>query len=223
MNIYIDTLGCPKNFCDSEGAAGVMEKEGHKIVCSPQEADVILINTCGFIRDAKEESIDHIIELSELKKEGVRLIVSGCLTQRYGEELHRELPEIDVILGVNDYDKLTCILSDLANGKKENHLNHQEGIYVELGKRKNLGPSHTSYLKIAEGCDNVCAYCIIPQIRGGYRSREKERILEEARQLVSDGCKEIILVAQDVTAYGTDLMARINCRRCSILFARLRK
>lgn len=205
MRIYIETLGCPKNWTDSENAAGLMAQAGHRIVDDPAEADAILVNTCGFIQDAKEESIDRILSLAEEKTGGRRLLVSGCLSQRYGKDLQKEIPEVDVFLGVNEYHRLPDILDALDREAGSLHLDGPPDFYKELPARKRLGPSFTSYLKIAEGCDNHCAYCSIPGIRGGYRSRSIERVAAEAVELVGQGCKELILVAQDVTAYGVDL------------------
>ncbi|PKM84982.1 MAG: 30S ribosomal protein S12 methylthiotransferase RimO [Firmicutes bacterium HGW-Firmicutes-11] len=205
MIIYIETLGCPKNLTDSEGAAGILKKAGHQLTEDVSKADVILVNTCGFIQDAKEESIDRILDMAEERQRGARLIVSGCLSQRYGTTLQKEFPEVDVFLGVNDYARLPEILDhlDLEIGKL--YHSQDSGSYPEFESRHSLGPSYTAYLKIAEGCDNRCAYCSIPGIRGAYRSRSMDKILEEAAKLVSEGCKEIILIAQDVTAYGIDI------------------
>lgn len=205
MKIFIETLGCEKNTADSESAGGILERAGHEIVTTPMQADAIMVNTCGFINDAKEESIDRIFDMTEYKKNGGILIVSGCLSQRYGAELYEQMPEVDIFLGVNDYAKLPEILENHKNGQREKHLHTYEKVYLELGERKRIKPLYSAYLKIAEGCDNVCAYCIIPSIRGGYRSRKKEDILKEANELSQDGCKELILIAQDVTAYGKDL------------------
>lgn len=205
MRIYIETLGCPKNVSDSEYTAGLLAEAGHVIVNDAGEADAILVNTCGFINDAKEESIDRILELSQERSEEGILIVSGCLSQRYGEDLGKALPEADILLGVNEYQNLPQILDEYQKGKQELYFSSYEKEYSEMQARTSLGVSYSSYLKIAEGCDNVCAYCVIPAIRGGYRSRKKENILGEAQHLAENGCKELILVAQDVTAYGIDL------------------
>lgn len=204
MKFYIDTLGCPKNITDSEGAAGLLEQDGHEFVLEPEKADVLIINTCGFIQDAKEESIDRILDMVSLKKKEKRLVVTGCLSQRYGNQLATLLPEIDIILGVDEYHQLPELLNKHKHGTKVTNFHLDDDSYRELGVRKNLGKPYSKYLKIAEGCDNVCAYCIIPSIRGGYRSRSKEDIIQEARELTRNGCKELILVAQDVTAYGID-------------------
>ena len=205
MRIYIETLGCPKNVSDSEYTAGLLAEAGHVIVNDAGEADAILVNTCGFINDAKEESIDRILELSQERSEEGILIVSGCLSQRYGEDLGKALPEAYILLGVNEYQNLPQILDEYQKGKQELYLSSYEKEYSKMQARTSLGVSYSSYLKIAEGCDNVCAYCVIPAIRGRYRSRKKENILEEAQRLAENGCKELILVAQDVTAYGIDL------------------
>ncbi|MBQ3107904.1 MAG: 30S ribosomal protein S12 methylthiotransferase RimO, partial [Firmicutes bacterium] len=205
MRIYIETMGCPKNIVDSETAAGLLESKGHEIVAAPEDAEAILVNTCGFINDAKTESINRIFDLSAYKEEnGAILMVSGCLSQRYGTQFAEAMPEADIIVGVNDYDRLPEILeqyqkdTQVCTGRKEDE------DYVEIGPRKRMGTSYSAYLKIAEGCDNVCTYCIIPYIRGHYRSRSEEEILKEAKQLAAEGVKELILVAQDVTAYGMD-------------------
>jgi len=205
LRIFIETLGCEKNTADSESAAGILERAGHEIVASPMQAEVIMVNTCGFINDAKEESINRIFDMAEYKKNGGILIMSGCLSQRYGEELYEQMPEVDIFLGVNDYKNLPRILEEHKNGKRDKYINTYEKVYMELGRRKQSKPSYSAYLKIAEGCDNICTYCIIPSIRGKYRSRKKEDILAEAKELAKNGCKELILIAQDVTAYGKDL------------------
>lgn len=210
MKIYIETLGCAKNASDSEAAAGILEAAGHKIVNNPHEADGIIVNTCGFINDAKKESISRIFDMSEHRKRGGLLIVSGCLSQRYGEELYKEMPEVDIFLGVNDYVSLPEILKNHVQGKREKYLSVYEKGFLEAGQRKRMEPSHSATIKIAEGCNNVCAYCVIPSIRGPFRSKRVEDILSEARQLAAEDCKEIILIAQDVTAYGLDLYGELK-------------
>ena len=209
MKIYIETLGCPKNQNDSEAAAGILEKEGHQIVLSPDEADVLMVNTCGFINDAKKESIQRIFEMSEEKNQGASLVVTGCLSQRYGEELYKEMPEVDLFLGVNEYPRLPELLQGLGKDKREKHLSASGKEYVELPDRKRLSGSWSATIKISEGCDNRCAYCVIPGIRGGYRSRTREAILAEAKKLAEEGCRELIIIAQDVTTYGLDLYGRL--------------
>lgn len=205
MKIYIDTLGCPKNFNDSEMAAGLLEHAGHCVTDTPEGADVILVNTCGFINDAKTESIERIFQLAEYKAEGALLAVSGCLSQRYENELYQEMPEVDLFLGVNDYERLPSILENFQQGNREKYLSDYSREFLETPFRRLGQNPYTATIKIAEGCDNVCAYCVIPQIRGKYRSRKQEAIVEEAKMLAEKGCRELILIAQDVTAYGMDL------------------
>ena len=204
--VFIDTLGCPKNFNDSEFAAGILEENGYEIIDSPEDADIIMVNTCGFINDAKKESIEHIFEMSERRKAGGKLVVSGCLSQRYSEELSKEIPEADCIIGVNQYNKLPEILSDIDN----NHVaaNSCDLDYLEKTVRKLSDNPYTATLKIAEGCNNTCTYCIIPVIRGKFRSKKMEDIIAEATELANAGCKELILIAQDVTYYGKDLYGK---------------
>lgn len=209
MNIYIETLGCAKNASDSDAAAGILEAAGHTIVNNPDEAGAIIVNTCGFINDAKKESINRIFHMTEYKKRGGILIVSGCLSQRYGEELYKEMPEVDIFLGVNDYPSLPDILQNHVRGQREKYLSVYEKGFL-TGRRKQMEPSHSATIKIAEGCNNVCAYCVIPSIRGPFRSRKMEDILSEAQQLTAEGCKEIILIAQDVTAYGMDIYGELK-------------
>lgn len=209
MKIYIETLGCPKNLNDSEAAAGILEKEGHQIVQSPDEADVLMVNTCGFINDAKKESIQRIFEMSEEKNPEASLVVSGCLSQRYGEELYKEMPEVDLFLGVNEYPRLPELLQGLQKDKREKYLSASGSEYVELPERKRLSGNWSATIKISEGCDNRCAYCVIPGIRGAYRSRTREAILGEAEKLAEEGCRELIVIAQDVTTYGLDLYGRL--------------
>lgn len=210
MKIFIDTLGCPKNVNDSEMAAGILEKEGHEVIDTPEGADAIMVNTCGFINDAKKESIARIFEMAEIKQDAL-LIVSGCLSQRYGEELYKEMPEVDLFIGVNEYSQLPHLLEKLATMKKSDASAREKyfcgtcGEFEEIAERKLTDKPYSATIKIAEGCDNVCAYCIIPKIRGHYRSRRREDILKEARLLAEKGCKELILIAQDVTAYGMDI------------------
>lgn len=210
MKIYIETLGCAKNASDSEVAAGILESAGHTIVKDPKLADGILVNTCGFINDAKKESISRIFDMTEYKKKGGLLIVSGCLSQRYGDELYKEMPEVDIFMGVNDYHALPDILNKHEEGKREKFLSDYNKDFMETGLRKKLEPIYSSTLKISEGCNNVCTYCIIPSIRGPYRSRKMEDILAEAENLAKEGCKELILIAQDVTAYGMDIYGELR-------------
>ena len=202
--LYIETLGCPKNFNDSEGIGGIWEAAGGEIVASPEEAEVVIVNTCGFINDAKRESIDAIFDMTRLEN-NPKLIVSGCLSQRYGEELAEEIPEIDYLLGVNDYEKLP----EIIGGSRRLYRSDAPECFNEFSSRR-LGDVHYSAtLRIAEGCNNRCAYCVIPDIRGPYRSRPMENILEEAELLAKAGVRELILIAQDLTEYGRDLYGKL--------------
>ncbi len=212
MNVYLSTMGCPKNIVDSENLAGLLECEGFGIVDTPEAADWMIVNTCGFIGDAKEESIARIFELAAVKAaaaekgETKRLLVSGCLSERYLKELYKEMPEVDVFCGVNDYELVPDLIRRFDADRERVAVRCEpDEAYPEFGTRKRAKEAPwTAYLKIAEGCDNVCTYCIIPKIRGPYRSRKPAAILKEARTLAAEGVKELILVAQDVTAYGFD-------------------
>ena len=206
MKIYIETMGCPKNFNDSEVAAGIMEEHKHIIVNSPEDADLIMVNTCGFINDAKKESIDKIFEMAQWKEKGKKLMVTGCLSQRYGEELFEEMPEVDYFLGVNDYENLPEILSEIEKSDERRIYTGPcvEKVLPKLLRKLEDNP-YSATIKIAEGCNNVCAYCSIPKIRGHFRSKTEEDIIAEAEELAMAGCKELILIAQDVTCYGMDL------------------
>ncbi|BDR80889.1 ribosomal protein S12 methylthiotransferase RimO [Clostridium tetani] len=199
------SLGCDKNRIDSEVMINEIKKEG-VITNDPKEADVIIVNTCGFIEDSKKESIDTILEMSNYKNNNCKvLVVTGCLSQRYGEELQELLPEVDVMLGVNDYDKLSdAIKKSIEKGEKSLYCNYSNTVINE-GGRVLTTQKHYAYLRIAEGCDNFCTYCAIPKIRGKYRSRKIEDIIEEAKFLSQNGVKEIIIVAQDTTRYGLDI------------------
>lgn len=210
MKVYFDTLGCPKNFNDSEMAMGILEEKGYEIADTPEDADVFIVNTCGFIDDAKKESISEIFRMAEQKGKDRRLIVSGCLVQRYPQELFDELPEVDGFLGVNDYDRLPQLLDQLTKPGAERFVvsNPCDLTAIEQEHRRLPENPYTAYLKIAEGCDNACAYCVIPRIRGPYRSRKPEAVMEEARRLAEAGCRELILIAQDLTYYGTDFRGK---------------
>lgn len=224
MNIYFDTLGCLKNFGDSEMAMGILEKHGHAIVDTPEDADVIVVNTCGFIEDAKKESIDEIFDMAEFKAQGKKLIVSGCLVQRYSEELFKEIPEADGFIGVNDYEKLPELLDQFEkDGARFRSVDEMrpDAFEHETTFRKIKGNPYTAALRIAEGCDNHCTYCIIPAIRGKYRSRTMESIVEEAQHLADSGCKELSIIAQDTSYYGKDLygepmLAELLRRLCKV-------
>ncbi len=204
IKIYFDTLGCAKNLADSEYALAGLVAAGFALTAEPAAADVIVVNTCGFINDAKQESIERILELTRLKEAGCcrLLAATGCLTQRYGAELAAEMPEIDLLLGVNDYDRLPELLLEKLGAEAR----PGEGLPC-LG-RVQLTPPYTAYLKIAEGCNNRCTFCAIPNIRGPLQSRPLEELVAEAAELRAKGVQELVLIAQDTTAYGRDLAGR---------------
>ncbi len=211
MKIALESLGCSKNLVDAEIMLGMLNKDGHQLVGDCEDADVVIVNTCGFIEDAKQESIDSIVRYAELKNEGIikYLLVSGCLAQRYTEELLESVPEIDAIVGTGSYDKITEIVDKLP--KDEEKLVQLDDINFSFNEnlpRYISTPPYLAYLKIGEGCDNNCTYCIIPKLRGKYRSREKEELLKEAKGLKESGVKELIVIAQDTTVYGKDLYGK---------------
>ena len=209
MKVYMETLGCPKNFNDTQTAKGIMTAEGITITDDAENSDVMILNTCGFINDAKRESIQRIFELAELKDENRKLVVSGCLVQRYADELFEEMPEVDCFVGVNQYPELPKILRELCcDEKRIKSISLCCDTSLGILPRVLEENPYTATLKIAEGCNNRCAYCVIPDIRGPYRSKKKEDILKEAQWLADKGCKELILIAQDVTLYGTDIYGR---------------
>lgn len=210
LKIALESLGCSKNLVDAEIMMGILNKKGYKLVGDFEEADIILVNTCGFIESAKQESIDTILELAQLKETANLkiLIVTGCLAQRYADELKAEIPEIDAIVGTGSYQNIDDIVDSL---KKEKHivsLNDIDFVYNENLPRYISTPSHMAYLKIGEGCDNKCTYCIIPKLRGKYRSRKMEDIIAEAKDLAAKGVKEVVVIAQDTTKYGCDLYGK---------------
>jgi ribosomal protein S12 methylthiotransferase len=192
---------------DSEVAAGILENNGHKITKTIDDAQAIIVNTCGFINDAKQESIEKIFDMVQRKNDNVFLIVSGCLSQRYQDELYKQMPEVDIFIGVNDYVNLPKIIANHRN-ERQKHFSSYGKEYTEVSERKFEAGQYSATLKVAEGCDNSCAYCVIPSIRGKYRSRKKENIVNEAIGLAERGCKELIIVAQDVTSYGIDLYGK---------------
>ena len=200
------SLGCDKNRVDSELILGSINKF-YEITNDPKEAEIIIVNTCGFIESAKQESIDTILEMAEYKNKYKckMLIATGCLTQRYGEELLELMPEIDILMGVNDYMKIHKMILDFINGERKLFAANYSDENINEGIRLLTTDKHTAYVRIAEGCDNYCTYCIIPKIRGKFRSRSKEAILEEVNTLANNGVKEIILIAQDLTYYGMDI------------------
>lgn len=212
MKIGVVSLGCPKNLVDSETMLGLIHEENYEITNDPSEAEIIIVNTCGFIESAKEESINTILQMAEYKKSGSckYIIVTGCLSQRYAEELFNELPEADAIAGVEVYDEIGSIIKRVMNGERFIMLERNKPDVIYTSKETFLPrilttPSYTAYLKIAEGCDNCCSYCAIPKIRGPYRSKPMEQVLKEAKALANNGVKELIVVAQDTTRYGEDL------------------
>lgn len=208
--VKIVTLGCEKNLVDSEIMSGLIHERGYRLVEEAEDATVIIVNTCGFIDAAKEESVNTILDLAELKETAnlKALIVSGCLTQRYKEQLMTEMPEIDGIVGTGDFHHINTIVDEALRGKKPVRVGHPAFDYDRKLPRKVTTPRYTAYVKIAEGCDNACTFCSIPLMRGKFRSRSIESIVEEVRGLAAQGVKEVSLIAQDSTNYGTDLYNR---------------
>lgn len=208
--ICMISLGCPKNLVDSELMIGKLKAAGFQISTEPDQADVIVVNTCGFIDSAKEEAIQTILQMAEYKKNRCKaLIVTGCLAQRYAKDMLEEMPEVDFVLGTGSYgDIVFAVKSALQQGDCNMLCAKLDAIEYLNGERVVSTSKSYAYLKIAEGCDNRCAYCIIPFLRGPYRSRAKEDVLKEAASLIKAGYKEIILVAQDTTRYGTDLCGK---------------
>ena len=208
QKVSMVSLGCPKNLVDAEVMLGVLSKQDYEITTDEKEADIIIVNTCSFIKEAKQESIDAILDLAERKHDGHchTLIVSGCLPQRYQEELAHELPEVDIFIGTGDYPRIAEILAEKGGtGSQLRYVGDPDYIYDETLPRLNSSPSWYSYLKIGEGCSNCCSYCIIPKLRGAYRSRPLDALVAEAERLVARGVKEINVISQDITRYGSDL------------------
>mgnify|MGYP002543269581 FL=1 len=207
MKILIVSLGCDKNLVDTEMMLGMLAERGHTFTDDETEAEAAVVNTCCFIGDAKEESVNAILQMAELKKEGRLkvLIVAGCLAQRYREEIQEEIPEVDEILGTMAFDRVVDAIEEVAAGKCQNHITEPDAALV-YGKRRSVTTGgYYAYLKIAEGCDKRCTYCIIPKVRGSYRSVPMETLVEEAGRLAEGGVRELILVAQETTVYGKDL------------------
>ena len=205
LKIGVVSLGCAKNLVDTEAMLGLLDEKGAEIVTDPKNADVIIVNTCGFIDSAKEESINTILEMAEYKNDKCRLLIMcGCLAERYSGEVLKEIPEVDAVCGTGDYLKIADVINSALSGEKvclSGHINEpivDEKRIVSTGKT-------TAYIKIAEGCDNHCTYCIIPKLRGKYRSRPMESIIEEAKELAKNGVRELIVIAQDTSRYGIDL------------------
>jgi ribosomal protein S12 methylthiotransferase RimO len=207
MNILFISLGCDKNLVDTEYMLGLLDSKGHTMVDDEELADVIVINTCCFINDAKEESIQYILEMAELRKANKikALLVTGCLAERYKEEVLHEIPEVDALLGTTSYDKILEVLDEVLAGKQVTKVANINTLPEVKAKRMVTTGGHFAYLKIAEGCDKHCTYCIIPKVRGEYRSVPMEKLLEEARELAEQGVQELILVAQETTLYGKDI------------------
>ena len=210
MKILFISLGCDKNLADSEEMLGLLTGSGHEIVDSEEEAEAIVVNTCCFIHDAKEESINTILEMAEYKKSGICqvLIVTGCMAQRYKEEIVQEIPEVDAVLGTTSYDDIVQALNEASAGKHFEEFKDINFLPEDSGRRVITTGGHFGYLKIAEGCDKHCTYCIIPSLRGNFRSVPEERLLAQAEYMASQGVKELILVAQETTVYGTDLYGK---------------
>lgn len=213
MKLYIETLGCPKNFNDSEGLAGIWEKAGHEITDEIGQADVIVVNTCGFINDAKRESIDKIFDVVRFREESGNdpiIVVSGCLSQRYSGDLFESIPEVDIFTGVNEYERFPQIIEEYRKStERKVYQSLCPNTFEEFSARKLSDTPYSETLRIAEGCNNRCAYCVIPLIRGGYRSRPMESIATEAEKLAAAGTRELLLIAQDVTEYGRDIYGRL--------------
>lgn len=207
LKIALESLGCSKNLVDAEIMMGILNKKGYKLTGNFDEADVILVNTCGFIESAKQESIETIIEFANLKETGnlKLLIVTGCLAQRYSDELREEIPEIDAIVGTGSYQNIDEILANLQKEKQIISLNDIEVVYNEDLPRYISTSEYMAYIKISEGCDKHCTYCIIPKLRGKQKSRKIEDIVAEAKNLAQDGVKELVVIAQDSTMYGSDI------------------
>lgn len=213
------SLGCPKNLVDSEVMMGLLAKQGYELTTDQQAADVLVVNTCGFIDSARQESVDTIIEMAQLKQSGKlqQLIVAGCLVERYHEDLQQEIPEIDALIGVNQLTEITSVVKPTgykplpiySDGRSAPEL----FLYDETTPRLRSTAPYTSYVKIAEGCDHTCAFCIIPKLRGVFRSRSPESILREVEMLAAQGVKEIVLISQDTTTYGSDLALKDGLAR----------
>ena len=218
------SLGCAKNLVNTEQMMALCRRAGHTVTGDPDGADVAVLNTCGFIESAKSEAIENILELAELKKAGrlKKLLVTGCLSQRYPDDIRAELPEVDGMLGTGSYTDVVAAVEELMAGENAEHFGNIHRTF-EDGERLVTTPPYTAYLKIAEGCSNGCAFCIIPKLRGRYRSRSMEALLAEARQLADSGVKELIVIAQDITRYGMDLeepssLARLLKELCKLDF-----
>ena len=234
MKLGLISLGCPKNLVDSEVMLGIIEKYNIEITNDPEAAEIIIVNTCGFIESAKQESIETILSMAAYKTEGCcrHLIVTGCLAQRYAQELFQEMPEIDAIVGTNVYKDIDRVIERVMQGQRVLHLKEEDLLPLEKGElahgtlefsedlpketvaladpRKLTTPPYMAYLKIAEGCDNFCSFCAIPLIRGRYTSKPYEQVMAEAKVLIDRGVKELVVIAQDTTRYGQDLYGKLR-------------
>ena len=210
MKLLFVSLGCDKNLVDSEEMLGLLTRKGFEIVDDETQAEVIIINTCCFINDAKEESVNTILEMAEYKKTGSckALIVTGCMAQRYKNEIIEEVPEVDAVLGTTSYEDIYRAIQEAVDGKQFQEFKSIDYLPESLGRRVLTTGGHFGYLKIAEGCDKHCTYCIIPKLRGKFRSVPMERLLAQAREMAEEGVKELILVAQETTVYGTDIYGK---------------
>ncbi len=212
-SVYFVSLGCPKNLVDSQVMLGLLEKDKYQVVQEPEQAEVIIVNTCSFIQASKEESIETILEMAQHKDEGKCkvLVASGCLPQRYSKELENEMPEVDLFIGTGQYHRITELLKENSQARemgapmpKRSYIDQPAFIHTEKDPRIHTGPLYTAYLKLSEGCNRRCAFCIIPKLRGNVRSRTVASLVEEAKQLASRGVRELNLVAQDLTEYGME-------------------
>ena len=207
LNISLVSLGCPKNLVDAEIMLGHLPPERYQIVTDESMADIIIVNTCAFINDAKEESIDTILEVADYKEHGRcrMLVVTGCLPQRYQDQLPNQLPEVDLFLGTSEGARIVELMEQyLRTGSPNQVIGAPDYLYDHTTPRVNSSPTYSSYIKIAEGCSNSCSYCIIPKLRGALRSRSIASVVQEARNLAARGVTEINLIAQDITAFGMD-------------------
>lgn len=211
MKLGMVSLGCPKNLVDSEVMLGLIREKNFTVTNDPADAEIIIVNTCGFIESAKEESINTILQMSEYKTQGScrYLIVTGCLSQRYADELAQNIPEVDAFIGTECFTDISWVIEQVMDGKKVLHMTRNTAEQPVEMPRMLTTPEYMAYLKIAEGCDNCCSYCIIPKLRGPYTSRPYEAVIAEAKELAASGIKEIIVVAQDTTRYGEDLYGKL--------------
>ncbi len=208
MNIGIVSLGCAKNLVDTEVMLGILGGEGHKIVSDPAEADVIIVNTCAFIDSAKEESIQTVLEMAEYKNDRCRLLIMcGCLAERYHDDIMAELPEVDAVVGTGDYPKIAQVIQRAFDGEQVVLFGHMNDRLPDENRMLST-PNYMAYSKIADGCDNRCTYCVIPSLRGSYRSRPMEEVVREAEAFAEKGVRELVVIAQDTSRYGIDLYGK---------------